>query len=193
MARLLEALDRHGAQYIVVGGAGARGHGATRDTVDLDCVVRQDRENLDNVAAALRDLGAFLRVGGMSDEEARRLPVQVDARTLEGFTTWRTLAGDVDIIADIPRREGGRIGYEELARHALVVNVKDYGRRLVIAALDDIIASKEGADRPKDREALPELYALRDRQLGATGTAPEAGGPPSGPVQEGREEDRNEN
>ena len=71
--------------------------------------------------------------------------------------------------------------------------MKDYGRRLVIAALDDIIASKEGADRPKDREALPELYALRDRQLGATGTAPEAGGPPSGPVQEGREEDRAEN
>jgi hypothetical protein len=31
-----------------------------------------------------------------------------------------------------------------------------------MAALDDIIASKEWADRPKDREALPELRALRD-------------------------------
>lgn len=31
-----------------------------------------------------------------------------------------------------------------------------------VAALADIIASKEWADRPKDREALDELRGLRD-------------------------------
>jgi hypothetical protein len=31
------------------------------------------------------------------------------------------------------------------------------------AALEDIIRAKERADRAKDREALPELRALRDR------------------------------
>ena len=37
------------------------------------------------------------------------------------------------------------------------------GRIVVrIAALDDIIASKQWADRPKDRDALPELLAMRD-------------------------------
>ena len=36
---------------------------------------------------------------------------------------------------------------------------------MLVAALDDIIASKEHADREKDREALPELYALRDREV----------------------------
>ena len=30
-----------------------------------------------------------------------------------------------------------------------------------VAALDDVIASKEWADRPKDRDALPELRSLR--------------------------------
>jgi hypothetical protein len=32
-----------------------------------------------------------------------------------------------------------------------------------VAGLGDIIASKEWANRPKDREALPELHELRDR------------------------------
>jgi hypothetical protein len=31
-----------------------------------------------------------------------------------------------------------------------------------IAALDDIIASKQWANRPKDHDALPELLRLRD-------------------------------
>jgi hypothetical protein len=36
---------------------------------------------------------------------------------------------------------------------------------VLVAALDDIIASKEHANREKDRQALPELHALRDREI----------------------------
>jgi hypothetical protein len=39
----------------------------------------------------------------------------------------------------------------------LVVNDKV---TIVVADLQDVIASKEWADRPKDREALPELRGL---------------------------------
>ncbi|MHB1518624.1 MAG: hypothetical protein ACYCVN_10045 [Acidimicrobiales bacterium] len=35
-----------------------------------------------------------------------------------------------------------------------------------MARLEDIIASKEHAGRPKDHEALPELYRLRDGSTG---------------------------
>lgn len=34
------------------------------------------------------------------------------------------------------------------------------------AGLDDIIEAKERADRPKDREGLPELRAIRDAESG---------------------------
>ena len=50
--------------------------------------------------------------------------------------------------------------YELLAEHGTILQVDTL--RVLVASLDDIIRSKEAADRPKDREALAELRSLRD-------------------------------
>lgn len=63
--RLLATLDAYAVEYVLVGGLAARVHGATRRTTDLDCVPDTSTENLERVAAALRHVGARLRVGGM--------------------------------------------------------------------------------------------------------------------------------
>jgi hypothetical protein len=62
--RILTTLERHLVEYVMVGGLGAPAHGATRPTLDVDFVPRSTSENLDRLAAALRELGARLRVGG---------------------------------------------------------------------------------------------------------------------------------
>ncbi len=49
-------------------------HGAVRPTSDLDCLARRSRENLERLANATREQYARLRVEGLSDEEAARLP-----------------------------------------------------------------------------------------------------------------------
>ena len=151
----------------MVGGVAAIGYGATRPTEDADCVVRRDRANLQRLAAALAELNARLRVGGMSDAEAAGLPVHIDATTLTqaGMSTWMTDAGPFDVLAGLQALDGRLIPYEELAERATVL----HGDELVIhaAGLDDIIAAKSRANRPKDREALAELRVLRDAQPGA--------------------------
>jgi hypothetical protein len=76
LSRLIEVLDRHAVEYLIVGGAAAFAYGAERPTDDADCVVRRGRANLERLAGALRELNARLRVGGMSDAEAKMLPVQ---------------------------------------------------------------------------------------------------------------------
>ena len=48
--------------------------------------------------------------------------------------------------------------------NAIVVDIAE-GLELHTAALDDVIASKRAANRPKDRRALPYLESLRE-QLG---------------------------
>lgn len=108
----------------------------------------------------MRELNARLRVEGLGDAEAALLPTRLDRDTLGRMeiSTWRTDAGDFDVLTDIPARDGRRLRYEELVERSSVQDV--HGIAVQVAALDDVIASKEWADRPKDREALPELRGL---------------------------------
>jgi hypothetical protein len=95
LPRLIEVLDRYEVEYLIVGGAAAYAYGAVPPAEDADCVVRRGQANLDRLAGALRELHARLRVGGMTDAEARALPVQIDGTTLAmaGMSTWMTDAG----------------------------------------------------------------------------------------------------
>ena len=113
---MVATLDRHGVAYLLVGGVAARFHGAERPTQDIDVLPRSDRENLDRLAATLVELGAFLRIGGVSDEEARALTVVIDGRSLKDMeiSTWRTEAGDLDVLQHLRGEHGDRLGYERL-------------------------------------------------------------------------------
>jgi predicted nucleotidyltransferase len=164
LRRLVAVLNQHGVDYVVVGGAAARAHGAVRPTRDFDCLVdRDDRDNLTRLTDAMRQLNARLVVEGMSDAAAAQLPVILDALTLENLeiSTWRTDAGDLDILTSFPDRDGRRLTYHDVVISAAPGDLEGIAVR--IAALDDVIASKEWANRPKDHEALPELRAIRDR------------------------------
>jgi len=162
LERIFDALALHNVEYLLVGGIAARAYGARRPTFDVDCVPEPSRQNFDRLAAALRYLHARLRVEGLSDDEAALLPVQLSGSTLVRMelSTWRTDGGDLDILADIPDGDGRHMSYRELVERATELNLD--GIVVRVAALDDVIASKEWAGRPKDRDALPELRALRD-------------------------------
>lgn len=174
--RLVETLDRHKVDFIVVGGAAAIGHGALRPTEDLDCLPHPDPENLQRLAAAMRELGARIAAEGLTDEESRQLPVILDAQSLSRMevSTWMTDAGPIDLLTDIPDRSGKRLTYVDLNDRAENV---DTPVAIRIAGLNDIIDSKEWANRPKDHAALPELYALRDARTAADLAGPGFGQP----------------
>jgi len=162
--RIIECLARFRVEYLLVGGIGAQMHGAVRPTGDFDSLPATSKENLDRLAGAMRELNARLRVEGLTDDEARALPLPIDAVSLSrmDISTWRTDAGDLDVLTAIPTSDGGRASYEELVSRAKQVEVG--GVAVLVAALPDIIASKEWADRPKDREALVELRELQGRE-----------------------------
>jgi len=99
----------------------------------------------------------------MADEEAKQLPVVLDAATLRSFgsSTWMTDAGPVDVPVELRDADGGRHDYEDLESRLVIAEIDDLV--VHIASLRDIIASKEFAARPKDVEALPEFRSLVDR------------------------------
>ena len=95
---------------------------------------------------------------GLTDAEAQQLPTPIDGFTLRQMeiSTWR-IDGDFDVLADIPDENGRHLGFEDLTPRSATVSIGDVAIR--IAALEDVIASKEWANRTKDRDALPELHA----------------------------------
>ena len=145
---------------MLVGGLAAQAHGAERGTKDADICPEWSTANLERLAASLTELRARLKIGEGSIET---LEVQIDARTIHGLEigAWRTVAGDVDVLLGIPRESRFELlRYEQLIEYATELDVD--GLRILVASLDDIIRSKEIANRPKDRAALEELRSLRD-------------------------------
>ena len=156
---LLQLLDRHGVRYIIVGGLAASVHGSTRVTFDIDVVPEWTDANLEHLAAALRDAGAELQA-----PESRPVAFPIDASSLRQFeiSTWRTRLGDLDVIIGTPTAKRGQLArYDALAPRALERDA--FGVTILVAALADIIESKQALGRESDLVALPELHRLRAR------------------------------
>lgn len=154
-------LSGHGVDYLLVGGVAAAIHGAAWPTGDVDCLPHAGAGNLNRLAAAMREINARLRIGGLDDAEAALLPMVLDGLMLASaeISTWRTDAGNLDVLSDIPDRNGRLLDYDELVERADVTIIE--GVTVGVASLEDVIASKEWADRPKDRRVLAELRELR--------------------------------
>jgi len=158
--RLLRALDDHGVQYVVVGGLAAAAQGAGRVTFDIDVVPEWSTANLDRLADALRCLGAQSRV----PDSVEPVALPLDSRSLRGFevSTWRTDAGDLDVIIGTPTTDRGRLaGYDDLVDRGH--RLEAYGLTITVADLSDIIESKQVLAREPDLAALPELRRLQAR------------------------------
>lgn len=74
--------------------------------------------------------------------------------------TWRTDLGRLDTLVGIPDKDGMPVTYDQLSVRAERAALQ--GIQVLVAALDDVIVSKEYAARRKDAEALPQLRRLRD-------------------------------
>ncbi len=151
---LLATLEAHHVDYIVIGGLAAVLHGSTLSTGDADICPESSTDNLHRLADALRELNARIRVEGEPDG----LEFSFDAASLArmAMLNLTTDFGDFDISV----APAGFSGYDELVQHAVAVPVG--GASVKVASLADVIRSKKAADRPKDRLALPILYALQD-------------------------------
>jgi hypothetical protein len=152
--RILEVLVEHGVDYVMIGGLAAAIHGSDLVTGDIDITPSTDDGNLTRLSRALDELDARIR----SVDAPDGLPFAHDAASLARATVWNlvTNAGDLDL-AMMP---SGTRGYDDLRRAAIAIDILGVPTR--VAALADVIRSKEAAGRDKDRAALPMLRRLQE-------------------------------
>ena len=147
-----------GVQFVLLGGFAGVVHGSPLPTEDIDILPSRTDENLERLARALQRLGAKIRTG----DEA--IETKIDAafiRNMPHMLNLVTRYGDLDLVFS---PAGVLTSFEQWAVAARSVELRE-GLVVVVAALDDIIASKSAANRPKDQRTLPYLESLRD-QLG---------------------------
>src|SRR5262249_11916132 len=165
---IAEHFQRHGVEFLVIGGQAAVLLGSPLPTYDIDLCYRRTADNLQRLAAALKELHPTLR-GAPPD-----LPFLLDAQSLAlgSNFTFNTDQGPLDLLGWVepfgtyeelvPRAEAHQLG---------TVNVLAVG-------LDDLIAIKRHIRRPKDQAALVQLEALkRLRDEKGSGSSPPRAGP----------------
>lgn len=149
---LLAALSRGGVDFVLIGGVAGGSYGSAYGTFDVDVAYARDRDNLERLAAVLREIGVTLR-GAPPD-----LPFQLDAKTLANGAnfTFATRYGALDILAE----PAGAPPYDQLKLRSTTITVG--GREIRVASLDDLIAMKEATGRAKDKLHATEYRTISD-------------------------------
>lgn len=156
VSSLLKRLVDGGVDFVVIGGIAVIAHGYVRNTEDLDICYASEQDNLAALGRVLIELDATLR--GIDEE----IPFVADARTLRGVQTLTldTRDGGLDLLVD----PSGSPGYDALRARA--ERIEFDGAEIRIASIEDLLAMKRAAGRPKDQpdiEALTAILRLRRR------------------------------
>lgn len=157
---VLDALNRARVRYLVVGGVAVVLHGHLRTTADLDLVVQLER---DNVLRALRALGemqyrprAPVPAEAFAEQELREQWIR--EKGLAVFSLWSpahpTL--EIDLFVSEP--------FEFDAVYSRALRVPLEKTEVTLIALDDLIALKRQAGRPRDQEDIAALESVRDAE-----------------------------
>jgi hypothetical protein len=148
---LLAHLTLHGVDFVLVGGVAAVLHGSERNTFDLDICPAPDAGNLEALGKALLEIDARLR--GIEED----VPFVPDGRTLRGMQilTLDTSLGSLDVIT----RPDGSPPYRSLRGRATRLDIGPAA--VLVASIDDLMAMKRAAGRPKDDEDVERLEAIK--------------------------------
>jgi len=136
-----KVFEQHGVRYLFFGKSGAILLGYSDTTQDVDLYVDKNSENCEKLVAALLQLE--FRLTEKEQEEIRRG---------KDFIQLRNGPFDVDLIF----APDGIERFDDAWRRRL----ERHG--FPVASIDDIVRSKQAANRQKDRESLPRLLSFRE-------------------------------
>ena len=142
LGRILGALHEQHLEAVLIGNAAAAIHGAPVTTLGFDFMFTMTPANLRKLKAVARSLGAMIL--------RAYYPVSKLYRVMDDATGLQ---------ADFMPAIHGVRSFEGLRSRAVEREID--GQTLLVASLDDIIASKKAAGRDRDLAVLPVLEQTR--------------------------------
>lgn len=142
--RLLRFLNARSVRYVVIGATAFPVHGYARATLDVDFFIDAERVNAERVRAALSEFG-----------------YDVTDLTVDDLLSKKVLIRQYRLQTDIHPFVKG-VTFEEIWANRVPGAIGE--TPAAFASLDDLIAMKKAAGRPKDLEDLRVLLELKERK-----------------------------
>jgi len=148
---LLERLVEADVRYVLIGGLAVGAWGYVRGTKDLDVVPDPAAENLEKLAALLRELDGKVEVeDGLLTADAISIFLRTGDRTLVA-----TELGPIDVLQGMPQIPSFAI------LDAEATDVEINGLRVRVCSLEHLLEMKRASERPRDRDDLEALEAAQ--------------------------------
>jgi len=157
ITEILQSLSDAQVQYVLVGGLAVQLHGFLRSTFDVDLVLAMNDENLARFIDIANRFG-LLPV----------IPVSIDSlRNAKQIDQWHREKGMLAFALREPQVGGSvvdvlvrpEVSFDRLIANAVMGEL--FGRRVPIASIDDLIAMKHIANRPKDQLDIAALEKIK--------------------------------
>ena len=154
---ILQGLNRAGVKYLVIGGVAAIYHGVPRATFDLDISVWLTPDNLKRLSAAMEAMGfapkAPVAVTGLASVQTRREWTQRKGMKVFAFEELKPPFRLVDVMVK-PLRN-----FHQVYRRR--VEVHDQGVTIPLMPIPQLIRTKMGTGRTKDKEDIEYLQFIQ--------------------------------
>ena len=157
IAELLQSLAHEKVQYVLVGGLAVQLHGFLRSTFDIDLVLAMDNDNVDRFIAVAKHHG-LVPANPVSIDSLKNHSLIEQWYREKGMLAFALrephIGGSVvDILVrpDVP--------FERLISNAVVGEL--FAMQVQIASIDDLLAMKRIANRPKDQLDIVALERIK--------------------------------
>jgi predicted nucleotidyltransferase len=142
--RLLRSLNARSVRYVVIGATAFPVHGYARATLDVDLFIDPERGNVERTRAALAEFG-----------------YDVTDVTVDDLISKKVLIRQYRLQTDVHPFVKG-VTFDEVWSNRVSGTIGE--TPVDLASLDDLIAMKKAAGRPKDLEDLRVLLELKARK-----------------------------
>jgi hypothetical protein len=151
LSNLLERLVKAGVDFVIVGGFAGVVHGCTYVTQDVAICCDFSAANLLALQTAISDLGPVHRM------TPGRKKLQLTEKTSGQFKNLYldTNIGQLDCLSFID----GLGDYDQVKRASGLIEVENI--KMCVLNLDALIKTKRAMNRPRDKEAVFQLEAIR--------------------------------
>ena len=159
---LLQRLQQHQVEFIIIGGVCSVMHGVTIVTTDLDVCCRFTSENLRRIEDSIKDLHPYHRL------TADKLPLELTDELCSRLRNLylQTDLGKLDCLGEV----AGVGDYQQCLTRSVVFELP-YGHFRLLD-IDALIASKEAIGRERDLQAVTLLRAIKERKAKSNTDSP---------------------